>query len=288
MAAAAAAAAAAVTLALAVGAAAPPAGNFTMCALYVNQTLGGFSYGRVAPSGGVKDLMDLPGLAAVFDGAAAGAEEGTFYTYCGYGPPPQKSTGILEANFIANTTVYREVKMPADYSGNFFTQELSTDWSGASLALVGVVRGITGPDDAFTWSALASIDPATGSATVRRNLTLEEDGFKWVKTGCSCFDSEGQVFYLIAGIGASEAETVLGYDSKGSAPTSIPFPATYDAIALQFSVLLKTVVALAYERNSPSASFSWLVYDAATKAWKPAVSNTCTRRCPLLSSPDPP
>ena len=259
------------TLALAAGAAAPPAGNFSMCALYANQTRGEFSYGLIAPSGRVSDLMDLPGLFAVFDGAAAGAEEGVFYTYCGYGPPPQKSNGVLEANYKLNTTVYRTIKMPADYPGNFFTQELSTDWSGAALGLVGVIRGITGPNDEPTWSAISSVDPKTGVATVLRNLTLEEDGYKWVKTGCSCFDSDSQTFYLIAGVGASEAETVLGYDAKGSKPLSIAFPSTFDAIALQWSVHFKALVALAYERNSPSASFSWLVQDASDPTgWRKA------------------
>jgi len=272
MPAAAASAVAALALAAA-GAAAPPTANFSMCALYVNQTLGGFSYGVVAPSGRVTDLIDLPGLFAVFDGAAAGAEEGVFYTYCGYGPPPQKSNGVLEVNWKANTTVYRTITMPATYPGNFFTQELSADWTGASLGLVGVIRGITGPDDTFTWSAVSSVDPTTGVATVLRNLTLEEDGYKWVKTGCSTFDSGSQTFYLIAGVGASEAETVLGYDAKGSAPVSIPFPSTFDAIALQYSAHFKALVALAYERNAPSASFSWLVQDASgPSGWRTAFS----------------
>lgn len=71
------------TLSLAAGAAAPPTQNFSVCALYVNQTRSEFSYGLVAPSGRVTDLIDLPGLFGLFDGAAAGAEEGTFYTYCG-------------------------------------------------------------------------------------------------------------------------------------------------------------------------------------------------------------
>ena len=195
------------TLALAaVGASAPPAGNYSLCALYVNQTLGGFSYGLIRPSGRMTDLMDLPGLFAVFDGTAAGAEDGVFYTYCGYGPPPQKSTGVLEANWKLNSTVYRTITMPAAYPGDFFTQELSADWSGASLGLVGVIRGIAGPDDSPTWSAVSKVDPTTGAASVLRNLTLEEDGYKWVKTGCSAFDSATQTFYLIAGVGASEAE----------------------------------------------------------------------------------
>jgi hypothetical protein len=73
----------AATLSLAAGAAAPPTKNFSMCALYVNQTRSEFSYGLIAPSGRVADLIDLPGLFGLFDGTAAGAEEGTFYTYCG-------------------------------------------------------------------------------------------------------------------------------------------------------------------------------------------------------------
>lgn len=252
-------AAAAAALALA----APPVGNYSLCALYVNQTLGGFEYGVISPTGHLKSLIELPGLFAVFDGTAAGAEEGTFYSYCGYGPPPQTSTGVLEVNWLLNTTIYRTITMPSEYAGNFFTQELNTDWSGASLGLVSVIRGITGPNDDPTWSAIASVDPTTGAATVLRNLTLEEDGYKWVKTGCSAFDSATRTFYLIAGVGASEAETVLGYDAQGSAPVSIPFPTTYDAIALQWSVYFKALVALAYERNAPAATFSWLVQDAS-------------------------
>ena len=38
---------------LAAGAAAPPTKNFSMCALYVNETRSEFSYGLVAPSGRV-------------------------------------------------------------------------------------------------------------------------------------------------------------------------------------------------------------------------------------------
>ena len=259
------------SLLLSAAAAAPPTGNFTLCALYVNQTRSSFSYGRLSPSGAVHELMQLPGLFAVFDGAAAGAEEGTFYTYAGYGPPPQKSNGILEANFLKNTTVYQTIEMPATYPGNFYTPNLATDWSGADLAIVGTVQGIEGPDDKPTWTALSTVNPATGAATVRRNLTLAEEGYKWEKTGCAAFDSEGQVFYLIAGIGASEAETVLGYDSKGSPAIAIPFPSTYDAIALQYSVHFKALVALAYLRNSPSATFAWLVQDkSAPDGWKAA------------------
>jgi hypothetical protein len=88
------------TLSLAAGAAAPPTQNFSMCALYVNQTRSEFSYGLVAPSGRVTDLIDLPGLFGLFDGAAAGAEEGTFYTYCGVSrlcSPPRRSRDRMRA-----------------------------------------------------------------------------------------------------------------------------------------------------------------------------------------------
>jgi hypothetical protein len=259
------------TLALAAGAAAPPTGNFSMCALYVNQTRSEFSYGLVSPGGRVTDLIDLPGLFAVFDGAAAGAEQGVFYSYCGYGPPPQKSTGVLEANWLANTTVYRTVEMPKAYAGNFYTPELSTDWSGASLGLVGMIRGIEGPDDAFTWTAIARIDPKTGAAAVLRNLTDEAAAFKYYKTGCSTFDSDALVFYLIAGIGASEAETVLGFGKEGEPAIAIPFDPAYDALSLEWSASLKTLVALAYLRNAQQSTMAWLVHDAGKPGtWKPA------------------
>ena len=167
--------------------------------------------------------------------------------------------------------MYRTVVMPAEWPGNFYTPELSTDWSGPSLGLVGVIRGIEGQDDTPTWSALATIDPKTGAATVLRNLTLEEASFKWVKTGCSTFDSDAQVFYLIAGVGASEAETVLGYGKDGTPAISIPFDAKFDAISLEWSSSLKTLVALAYLRNAEQSTMSWLVHDAAAPGtWKPA------------------
>ena len=250
--------------------AAPPTGNFSLCALYVNETSSGFFYGLLRPSGSVESLMALPGLMAVFDGTAAGAEEGTFYTYCGYGQPPQKSTGILEAKFTApQSTVYRTVVMPKSYAGDFYTPDLSSAWTSDTLGLVGTVQGIEGPDDTPTWTALSSIDPSTGVASVLRNITAEHQTFKWEKTGCSCFDSATETFYLIAGIGADEAETVLGYDAAGSAPIVIPFTTAYDAIALQWSVHFNALVALAYERNAPQALFSWLLQDkSAPGGWK--------------------
>ena len=119
-----------------------------------------------------------------------------------------------------------------------------------------------GNDDTPTWYALADVNPTTGTATLRRNLTVEEESFKWIKTGCSAFDSSSQLFWLIAGVGDSEAETVLGYDSKGSAAISVPFLTTYDAIALEFSAALGAPVALAYMRDSPKAVFSWLLMNS--------------------------
>jgi hypothetical protein len=105
---------------------------------------------------------------------------------------------------------------------------------------------------------------------VRRNLTLEEDGFKWEKTGCTTFDSDAQIFYLIAGVGASEAETVLGFGRDGTPAISIPFDPSYDALALEWSLSLKSLVALAYLRNAQQSTLSWLVLDGAAKTWKPA------------------
>ena len=104
---------------------------------------------------------------------------------------------------------------------------------------------------------------------MRRNLTLEEDGFKWEKTGCSTFDSDAQIFYLIAGVGASEAETVLGFGRDGTPAISIPFDPSYDALALEWSSSLKSLVALAYLRDAQQSTMSWLVHDGA-KTWKPA------------------
>lgn len=105
---------------------------------------------------------------------------------------------------------------------------------------------------------------------MRRNLTLEEDGFKYEKTGCSTFDSDAQIFYLIAGVGASEAETVLGFGRDGTPAISIPFDPSYDALALEWSLSLKSLVALAYLRNAQQSTLSWLVLDGAAKTWKPA------------------
>lgn len=89
-----------------------------------------------------------------------------------------------------------------------------------------------------------------------------------VKIGCTAFDDISRTFWMVAGIGADETETLIGYDASGSSsgktPVYVTVPSSIDIIALQYSQALGSPVALAYNRTGPGSLFAWFAVEPSS------------------------
>lgn len=255
------------------------------CAFYLNTTTLSFEFGRFTGIGGnITPLVVAPPISGVYDGIAAGAENGEFVSGVG-------STAIVVINWVLNSSTMYSVAPPAGYTQPAFVRDLGTDWSGSRPSLVALLTDddiaarqqrqrssfATAPRDrgptANHWWLLASIDTTSGVATALRNVSGEMN-LEQIKYGSFAFDSSRRVAWMVGWTtSANLTLTLLGLPASASAtpPEAIAFVGEwYDCVALLYSEHFDALIALATYHNTTKQPMVWVVRDASTPSgWRP-------------------
>jgi hypothetical protein len=237
-------------------AAAPPAGLPRVCTLYLDETAT-FLFGAIESTGSITKLLSLPAnITAVMNGVDAGEGGNLFYV----SPEVDGATNdgiMLTVDFTnkTGTTYYSEVRAVPGYPGpsGYTTMNLDPSRNQMIGALVGTVK---------EFFVIADVFPRNGTVSkVWADFSTEFKTWGYLKTGCSAYDFNAQVYYVIAGTGKQQNETVVGMPLSGKAFT-YSIEDGYDFISLRYSAYYKGLVALARDFSTTPESMSYVRQEA--------------------------
>jgi hypothetical protein len=187
-------------------------------------------------TGKVQVSVPLVGLAQGWSaGLTAGAvDAGTTMYYV----HNASSTLLGTASLSAQMSYVVTVRPPTGYAGSFAVVALNIDVN-ASHAPVALLVGGGGSGGGAGWAVLADVDPSTGAATARTNLTgaYFGSGYAAYKPGLSALDPYGSTLWLVAP--GSDGDVAVGFDVSGPSaapqPTAVPFPEGSTVTSLRFA-----------------------------------------------------